>query len=367
MAHPERVGTKLRLDEQGVIAMFGAAGPVGIEAGLHGLLYVLGHKSRHVFGPVWPGRHPPAAVLQGRVEGTDRALPPASRPFEVAPNALGGDTQRLLGRHCSTLTARPHVPPEIRHDVAVTPLDALAIAAAGAVAGAVNTIVGSGSLVTFPTLLALGYPAVVANVSNTVGLVPGSVSGAIGYRRELAGQRSRLLRLGAMSLAGGVTGALLLLAAPRAFRAVVPFLILLACALMAVQPRLARRGERVGRPVLSAPGLVPALVFLTGVYGGYFGAAQGVLLIALLSLGISDELQRLNATKNVLAAVVNGVAAIVFIAITHVDWAAAGLIAVGAVAGAFAGAALGRRIPDRGLRYVVVLGGTAVAAVLLVT
>lgn len=257
--------------------------------------------------------------------------------------------------------------PVISEDVRVTPLHALAIIAAGTIAGAVNTIVGSGSLITFPTLLALGYPPVVANVSNTVGLVPGSVSGAVGYRRELAGQRGRLLRLGSMSLLGGITGALLLLAAPGTFRTIVPFLILLACALMAIQPRLARRGHRSGRPVLAVPGVVPALVYLTGIYGGYFGAAQGVLLIAFLSLGLTDSLQRLNATKNVLAAIVNGVAGVIFIAISHVNWVAAGLIAVGAVAGAFTGAAFGRRIPDKVLRMVVVAGGTVVAIVLLVT
>ena len=247
----------------------------------------------------------------------------------------------------------------------VTPLGALAVVAAGTLAGAVNTIVGSGSLVTFPTLLALGYPPVVANVSNTVGLVPGSVSGAIGYRRELTGQRRRLVALGTMSLLGGFTGAVLLLAAPGTFRAVVPFLILLASGLMALQPRLARRGDAAGRPVLSAPGMLPLLVYSTGIYGGYFGAAQGVLLLAFLSLGLTDDLQRLNATKNVLAAIVNGVAAVIFIVVSQVDWLAAGLIAGGAVAGGTAGAALGRRIPTRVLRYVVVGGGTAVAIVLL--
>jgi uncharacterized membrane protein YfcA len=248
----------------------------------------------------------------------------------------------------------------------VTPLGALAILGAGAVAGMVNTIVGSGSLVTFPTLLALGYPPLIANVSNTVGLVPGSVSGAIGYRRELAGQLRRLLMLGSMSLLGGITGALLLLAAPGTFEVLVPFLILLACALMAAQPRLARRGGRSDRPVLAGRGVLPLLVFLTGIYGGYFGAAQGVLLIAFLSLGIHDQLQRLNAAKNVLAALVNGVAAVIFIAVSDVDWAVAGLLAVGAIAGGFTGASLGRRIPGPVLRYVVVIGGVIVAAILLI-
>ncbi len=248
----------------------------------------------------------------------------------------------------------------------MTPLGGLAILGAGAVAGAVNTIVGSGSLVTFPTLLALGYSPLVANVSNTVGLVPGSVSGAIGYRRELAGQRGRLLKIGSASLLGGITGALLLLAAPGTFRTLVPFLILLACALMAAQPRLARRSGSADRPILAGRGVLPVLVYLTGIYGGYFGAAQGVLLLAFLSLGVSDHLQRLNAAKNVLAALVNGVAAVIFITVSHVDWAVAGLLAAGATAGGFTGASLGRRIPGPVLRYVVVVGGVVVAAILLV-
>lgn len=248
----------------------------------------------------------------------------------------------------------------------MTPLHALAIVAAGTVAGAVNTIVGSGSLVTFPTLLALGYPPVVANVTNTVGLVPGSVSGAIGYRRELAGQLPRLLRFGLMSLLGGITGAFLLLAAPGAFSVIVPFLILLACGLMAVQPRLAGRGSGTGQLPFGCPGVLPLLVYLTGIYGGYFGAAQGVLLLAFMSLGLREDLQRLNATKNVLAAIVNGVAAVVFITISHVSWPAALLVAAGATAGGAVGASLGRRIPGRVLRYVVVVGGTIIAVLLLV-
>jgi uncharacterized membrane protein YfcA len=249
----------------------------------------------------------------------------------------------------------------------VDPVDALAVAAAGAVAGAVNTIVGSGSLVTFPTLLAVGFPPIVANVTNTVGLVPGSVMAAVGYRRELAGQRARVLRYGAAALAGGVLGGLLLLAAPGAFEDVVPFLVLLACALMAVQPRLARRAARGGGsgPALRGRGVLAALVLLTSVYGGYFGAAQGVLLIAFLALGIDDDLQRLNGLKNVIAAVVNGVAAVLFLATTRVDLPAAGLVAVGAVLGAFVGAAAARRIPARVLRWVVVTGGVGVAVVLL--
>ncbi len=248
------------------------------------------------------------------------------------------------------------------------PLQGLAIFVAGTVAGAINTIVGSGSLVTFPVLLAAGYPPLVANVSNTVGLVPGSVSGAIGYRRELRGQRSRLLRLGVASALGGLTGGLLLLAAPGTFEAVVPLLVIGAALLMAASPRLsARLRARTGmRGVRREPRvLVPLAVGLTGVYGGYFGAAQGVILLAFLGLLVADDLQRLNAAKNVLAGIVNGVAAVLFVSVTHVDWAVVGVLAVGSTVGGQLGAAVGRRVPARVLRAVVVVGGLAVGTVLL--
>ncbi|HEV2759749.1 MAG TPA: sulfite exporter TauE/SafE family protein [Acidimicrobiales bacterium] len=245
---------------------------------------------------------------------------------------------------------------------------AIAILGVGLAAGTLNTIVGSGSLITFPTLLALGYPPVVANVSNTVGLVTGSISGAIGYRRELEGQRPRLRILGTASLAGGLTGGLLLLALPASmFRSVVPVLILVACVLVAIQPRLARRMTAGERPVRAHGGpLLLVAVFLTGVYGGYFGAAQGVMLIALLGIFLDDTLQRLNAAKNVLAALVNGIAAVLFMLFADVDWAVAGLLAVGAIVGGQVGATLGRRISPGWLRAVIVVVGVAVAIRLLV-
>ena len=246
----------------------------------------------------------------------------------------------------------------------MSPLAALAIVGVGLAAGTINTIVGSGSLITFPTLLALGYAPVVANVSNTVGLVTGSISGAIGYRRELEGQRDRVRVLAVASLTGGLTGGLLLLALPASvFENVLPVLILLACLLVALQPRLAARDRRArahGGPLLFAA------VFATGVYGGYFGAAQGVILIALLGIFLDDHLQRLNALKNVLAALVNGVAALLFIAVAEVDWAVAGLLAAGAVCGGQLGARVGRRIPAGVLRAVIVVVGVAVAVRLLV-
>jgi len=242
---------------------------------------------------------------------------------------------------------------------------ALAIFAAGLGAGTVNVIVGSGSLITFPTLLALGYPPVLANVSNNVGLVPGSVSAVHAYRRELVGQRSRLLTLGPASLAGGLTGAVVLLALPHSvFKAAVPVLVLLASLLMAVQPRvtawLADRGDRHvhgGAPLVVG-------VYLTGVYGGYFGAAQGVILMSLLAIFIDDDLQRLNGTKNTLALIVNGVAGVVFVLVAHVDWAVVALIAGGSVIGGQLGGHYGRRLPTGVLRACVVAVGLVVSGVL---
>lgn len=247
----------------------------------------------------------------------------------------------------------------------------VAILLAGCAAGAINTLVGSGTLVTFPTLIAFGVPPVVANVSNTIGLVPGSVSGAIGYRRELAGQRSRLLKLAGASLSGGAAGAVLLLALPdAAFSTIVPVLIGLGLVLVVFQPRISawvvRRHEASGGlPEHGARWVWPA-VFLTGVYGGYFGAAQGVLLMAVLGIGIDETLQRLNGAKNVLAALVNGVAGLIFIVVADVDWTIVALIAVGAVIGGQLGATWGRRLPAAGLRaFIVVVGVTALVAFLV--
>lgn len=240
----------------------------------------------------------------------------------------------------------------------LTLLNALAVFGAGVGAGCINTIVGSGTLITFPTLLAVGYPPVLANVSNTVGLVPGSLSGALGYRAELRGQRARLLRLGVASAGGGVTGALLLLWLPAAaFRAVVPILIGLGCLLVLLQPLIA---TRIRQPESAPPHgswKVLTLVFVAGVYGGYFGAAQGVLLIGILGLGLNETMQRVNAAKNVLAMLVNAVAAVLFILVSHIAWAAAGLVAAGAILGGVVGATVGRRLPSPVFRVIVALVG----------
>jgi uncharacterized protein len=258
----------------------------------------------------------------------------------------------------------------------LTLIEIVAIAAAGVAAGTINTIVGSGTLITFPTLLAFGQPPVVANISNNIGLVPGGISGTIGYRRELSGQRARMRRLAPMSLLGGITGALLLLVLPAAaFAAIVPVLLGIAVVLVIVQPRmkaaLARRKERRGSG--SEDGrihrlVVQAGVYATGVYGGYFGAAQGVLLVGLLGVLIPESLQRINAAKNVLSLVVNGVSTAVFmtVAFDQINWQVVALIAVGSLIGGVIGARVGRRLPPRLLRAIIVVVGT-VAIVKIVT
>jgi uncharacterized membrane protein YfcA len=254
----------------------------------------------------------------------------------------------------------------------VTWLDLLALFGAGGFAGLINTVVGSGTLVTFPTLLALGVPPVIANVSNTVGLAPGSLSGAWATRRELNGEHRRLLWLGTASLLGGIAGALLLLWLPAAaFDAIVPALIGLGCVLVVVQPFIAKRlAERRAQRGVSAPQefgsiLLWLAVALTGVYGGYFGAAQGVLLIAILGIGLVGSLPYVNAIKNVLATIVNTIAAAVFVIVSEVNWPAAIAIAVGSVLGAQLGGKVGRRLPPTIYRVIIVAVGVAAIISLL--
>jgi uncharacterized protein len=247
-------------------------------------------------------------------------------------------------------------------------LQGAAILAAGMAAGAINVVVGSGTLITFPVLLGFGYAPITANVSNTIGLVPGSLAGAVGYRRELADQRRRMLVFGTASLSGGITGAVLLLVLPAgAFKAIVPVFIVIALVLIVFQRRLqafiaARREE-----VKPHGGAVPlAAVFAAGAYGGYFGAAQGILLLAIFGLSLPDDLQRLNALKNVLAGLVNLVAGVVFAFVAHVAWDAALLIAAGSIVGGMLGARYGRRLPPDVLRAVIVVVGLAAIVRLIV-
>ncbi|WP_039641918.1 sulfite exporter TauE/SafE family protein [Streptomyces sp. 769] len=249
--------------------------------------------------------------------------------------------------------------------------EAVAVFVAGLGAGTINTIVGSGTLITFPVLLAVGLPPVTANVSNSLGLVPGSISGAIGYRRELRGQGRRVLRLATAALIGGLTGAVLLLALPsRTFDTVVPALIAVALVLVVAQPRLAAavraRRARNGTVAHRDGGLALFVgLLLASVYGGYFGAAQGIIYLSLMGVLLSDDLQRVNALKNVLTALVNGVAAIFFLFVADFDWTAVALIAIGSALGGQLGATIGRRLPPTALRAVIVAVGLVAIVQLL--
>ncbi|PRX45376.1 hypothetical protein B0I33_10937 [Prauserella shujinwangii] len=251
---------------------------------------------------------------------------------------------------------------------------AVLIALAGVWAGMINTVVGSGTLVTFPALVALGYPPLTATTSNAIGLAPGTVSGAIGYRHELRGQGRRLLVFGAASLCGAIGGtALLLSLPPDAFETVVPALVGLAVVLVIVQPKVStwvlsrrelkrERGKRnVGRP---GP-LLFLLIFLVGVYGGYFTAAQGVMLMAIMGMLLAEPIQRLNGIKNVLAAVVNIVAGTIYAFIAPISWPVVGLLAAGSVVGGLLGARLGRRMSPFVLRMVIVVIGVAAVVQLI--
>jgi uncharacterized protein len=240
---------------------------------------------------------------------------------------------------------------------------------AGMAAGTINVVVGSGTLITFPILLAFGIPPVTANVSNTIGLAPGVASGVVGYRRELRGQRARSVRLGSASFAGGILGAILLLWLPAgAFSAIVPSLILVGLLLVVLQPRIstwtAARHEEARAEF--GPWWVWPAVLGTGVYGGYFGAAQSVILMGVLGIGIADDLQRLNGLKNVLTGLVNGVAGAIFVVVADVDWTVVALIAAGSIVGGQLGATVGRRLSAGVLRVVIVVVGlVALASFLL--
>ncbi len=243
--------------------------------------------------------------------------------------------------------------------------------AAGVGAGAINSVVGSGTLITFPVLLATGLPPVTATVSNALGLIPGSISGAIGYRKELRGQGRRVLKLGSGALLGGLAGATLLLSLPAdAFETIVPVLVGLALLLVAFQPQIGRLVQRHRARNGTAPRRDGGPLLFTGltlasVYGGYFTAAQGIIYLSLMGMLMDEPLQRLNAVKNVLAAVVNTVAALFFLFAADFEWAAVGLLAVGSGLGGYAGAKVGRRFSPAVLRALVVTVGTVALVQLL--
>jgi hypothetical protein len=246
---------------------------------------------------------------------------------------------------------------------------ALALAAIGGgfAAGTMNAVVGAGSLVSFPALLAVGVPALTANVSNTIGLLPGTVTAVHGYRAELVGRRDVLIRLLIAGGIGGLAGGLLLLAFPSStFEAVVPVLLILAGVLTALQPQLSR--WLVSRPHIETRGsaILAGAVMATGVYGGYFGAAQGVILLALLLALLDSDVQRANAMKNVIALVINLVAGILFAVRADVNWAVAGLVAVGSIIGGTVGVRIARKLPPVAFRWFVLIVAATAATVIVI-
>ena len=243
-------------------------------------------------------------------------------------------------------------------------VEAIVIFAAGVWAGTINVIVGSGTLITFPTLLLFGYPAITANVSNNIGLVAGGLSGVHGYREEALRHRSLLLRLAPASVLGALTGALLLLVLPAdAFQAVVPVLITLGLVMVVIGPamqrRTAKRHAELGAAPPTSRWALPVGVYALGIYGGYFGAAQGILLMGLMGVMLTIGLQELNGIKNVLATIVNAVAAVAFMVVAwdRIDWRIVGLIAGGSLVGGYLGARIGRRLPPTVLRALILLIG----------
>ena len=245
--------------------------------------------------------------------------------------------------------------------------EAAIIALAGLWAGLINAVVGSGTLVTFPVLVALGYPPVTATTSNAIGLITGSITGAVGYRSELEGQGRRLARYGVASFFGAIVGAVLLLKLPAdAFETIVPVLVGISVILVLVQPLLSRRLSNRTVVDRTASPLLYVLIFLVGIYGGYFTAAQGIMLVGVMGLLVADPLQRLNAFKNALAAVVNVVAGVIYAFVAPVSWPVVAVLAVSSTVGGLLGATVGKRLSPRVLRGVIVVIGVAAVVHLLI-
>lgn len=249
-------------------------------------------------------------------------------------------------------------------------LEALAVLGAGLGAGVLSSTVGVASLLSFPVLLAVGLPPVTANASNTVGLVPGGLSGSLGYRRELRQQPALARTVLVVCALAAVGGALLLLALPSAvFEAVVPWLILFTAVLVGVQPAISRRvRERAGPDAAPRTRMSPltlAGTALTGVYGGYFGAGAGVMMMAVMGFGLDLELRVVNALKTLSLMAGNVVASLVFVLLADLDWAAIALVAAGSLVGGYVGAMIGRRLPDRLLRGAIVAAGLTAFVLLL--
>ncbi len=250
---------------------------------------------------------------------------------------------------------------------ALTPAHGALLAVAGAVAGAVNAVAGGGSLLSFPALLAVGLSPLAANVTNTVGLLPGYLGGMVAYRGELAGQRQRVLELGVAVAIGAALGcALLLLTPAAAFSAVAPYLVLTACALLAAQPRLsAALRRRDGGDLRHRPWPLRAAVLLGGIYASYFGAAVGVLLLAVMGVLLNDSLQRVNAVKTTLSSIATVLGAAVYLLLAPVHLPEAGVLMVSSLVGGRVGGGLARKLPDRVLRGLVLVVGLGVAGRLL--
>jgi len=249
----------------------------------------------------------------------------------------------------------------------MTELEIALVLVAGFAAGTINAVIGSGTLITFPLLLALGYAPVTANVSNNLGLVPGAASSVVAYRDALEGEGGRLARFAPATALGSVLGAVLLLTLPPgSFRAIVPVLIAFALVLVVFQPRIAAylTARREQQRPHGGP-LVRLGVFGVGIYGGYFGGGQGIVLFALLANSLPGSLLSLNAIRAALAGLANAVAAVVFVFAADVAWLPVLLIAVGSTAGGVLGAGIGKRLPDPVLRAVIVVVGLAAIAQLV--
>lgn len=241
----------------------------------------------------------------------------------------------------------------------------LALAALGA--GVINGAAGGGTLLSFPALLALGYPALTANVTSSVGIWTGYIGGVAGYRREVVAQAGRLRSLAAAAIVGGVVGSILLFVLPsRDFRLVAPYLLLFSCGLFAAQPLLASALARHRQQGRSHWWLLQGSVLVASVYGAYFGAGLGIVYLAVLAITLPDPLGHVNGLRSVLSLVVNTVAVAIFLGSGHVAWVAAGVMAGGALAGGYAGAHIARRVPTVVLRSVVIVLGLATAIDLLV-
>jgi uncharacterized membrane protein YfcA len=254
----------------------------------------------------------------------------------------------------------------------VTGLEHLAILAAGLVAGVLTSTVGVASLVSFPVLVALGIPPVVANASNTVGMIPAGLSGSLGYRHELREQPRLTWYVVATCAIGSIGGAALLLSLPAGvFEVAVPWLILFTCLIVGAQPWISRwLRSRHEDPDSREPrtSMSPVTTFfaaLTGVYGGYFGAGSGVMMMAVLGLGLDLELRVVNALKTLAVLAANVIAGLIFVFVADLNLTAVGLLAAGSVVGGYAGAHIGRRLPPTLLRILIVLAGITAAVAML--